>query len=137
MVKSQRSCLLPSISLAPCTAAFHPPIAVSAMRPTSRPASRAVALIRAPSSFAGSWGSLAILICSYFFDSQIFALEETILFQFLDEHRKTQSDGIKVTYDIDADAKREDIEALVAQSQKRSAVYDIITNPTNVTVVVS
>src|SRR6476661_5375472 len=44
--------------------------------------------------------------------------------------------GIKVTYDIDADAKREDIEALVAQSQKRSAVYDIVTNPTNVTVVV-
>jgi len=45
--------------------------------------------------------------------------------------------GIKVTYQIDADAKREDIEALVAQSQKRSAVYDIVTNPTNVTVVVS
>lgn len=44
--------------------------------------------------------------------------------------------GIKVTYDIDADAKREDIEALVAQSQKRSAVYDIVTNPTNVTVLV-
>jgi uncharacterized OsmC-like protein len=42
--------------------------------------------------------------------------------------------GIKVTYNIDADAKREDIEALVAQSQKRSAVYDIVTNPTNVTV---
>ena len=34
-------------------------------------------------------------------------------------------------------AKREDIEALVAQSQKRSAVYDIVTNPTNVTVVVN
>ena len=45
--------------------------------------------------------------------------------------------GIKVTYAIDADAKREDIEALVAQSQKRSAVYDIVTNPTNVTVVVN
>ena len=45
--------------------------------------------------------------------------------------------GIRVTYDIDADAKREDIEALVAQSQKRSAVYDIVTNPTNVTVVVN
>ena len=45
--------------------------------------------------------------------------------------------GIKVTYDIDADAKREDIEALVEQSQKRSAVYDIVTNPTNVTVVVN
>ena len=40
--------------------------------------------------------------------------------------------GINVTYEIDADASREDIEALVAQSQKRSAVYDIITNPTNV-----
>ena len=45
--------------------------------------------------------------------------------------------GIKVSYKIDADAKREDIEALVAQSQKRSAVYDIITNPTNVTVEVA
>ena len=45
--------------------------------------------------------------------------------------------GIKVTYDIDADATPEDIEALVAQSQKRSAVYDIVTNPTNVTVEVS
>src|SRR6516225_11284457 len=41
---------------------------------------------------------------------------------------------IKVTYDIDADASSADIEALVAQSQKRSAVYDIITNPTNVSV---
>src|SRR3954447_14017048 len=41
---------------------------------------------------------------------------------------------IKVTYDIDADASPDDIKALVAQSQKRSAVYDIITNPTNVTV---
>jgi len=43
-------------------------------------------------------------------------------------------DGIKVTFKIDADASRKDIEALVAQSQKRSAVYDAITNPTNVTV---
>jgi uncharacterized OsmC-like protein len=42
--------------------------------------------------------------------------------------------GIKVTYNIDADASPADIRALVAQSQKRSAVYDIITNPTNVTV---
>jgi uncharacterized OsmC-like protein len=45
--------------------------------------------------------------------------------------------GIKVTYKIDADAKRDEIEALVAQSQKRSAVYDIVANPTNVTVVVN
>jgi len=43
-------------------------------------------------------------------------------------------DGIKVTYHIDADASPDDIKALVAQSQKRSAVYDIITNPTNITV---
>ena len=43
-------------------------------------------------------------------------------------------DGIKVSYKIDADASPDDIKALVAQSQKRSAVYDIITNPTNVTV---
>src|SRR3984885_10747879 len=44
---------------------------------------------------------------------------------------------IKVTFTIDADASREDIEALVAQSQKRSAVYDALTNPTNVTVEVA
>jgi uncharacterized OsmC-like protein len=43
-------------------------------------------------------------------------------------------DDIKVTFKIDADASRKDIEALIAQSQKRSAVYDAITNPTNVTV---
>ena len=43
-------------------------------------------------------------------------------------------DGIKVTYQIDADASPDDIKAIVAQSQKRSAVYDIITNPTNVSV---
>ena len=43
-------------------------------------------------------------------------------------------EDIKVSFDIDADASEEDIEALVAQSQKRSAVFDIITNPTNVSV---
>jgi uncharacterized OsmC-like protein len=43
---------------------------------------------------------------------------------------------IQVTYDIDADASPDEISALVAQSQKRSAVYDIITNPTNVSVLV-
>ena len=41
-------------------------------------------------------------------------------------------DAINVTYDIDADASRADIEAIVAQSQKRSAVFDIVTNPTTV-----
>ncbi len=44
---------------------------------------------------------------------------------------------IKVTYTIDADATPEDIKALVAQSQKRSAVYDIVTNPTSVVVEVN
>jgi uncharacterized OsmC-like protein len=41
---------------------------------------------------------------------------------------------IRVTFMIDADASPEDIAALVAQSQKRSAVFDALTNPTNVTV---
>ncbi len=41
---------------------------------------------------------------------------------------------IKVTFKIDADASQQDIEALVAQSQKRSAVFDALTNPTDVTV---
>ena len=45
--------------------------------------------------------------------------------------------GVRVDYRIDADASRAEIEALVAQSQKRSAVYDIMTNPTAVTVTVS
>ena len=40
--------------------------------------------------------------------------------------------GIRVSFKIDADASDADIKALVAQSQKRSAVFDIITNPTNV-----
>ena len=46
-------------------------------------------------------------------------------------------DNIKVTFHIDADASRKEIEAIVAQSQKRSAVYDALTNPTNVTVTVA
>ena len=44
---------------------------------------------------------------------------------------------IKVHYQIDADASEADIKALVAQSQKRSAVYDVITNPTDVLVEVN
>jgi uncharacterized OsmC-like protein len=45
-------------------------------------------------------------------------------------------EGIRVAFEIDADATREEIEALVAQSQKRSAVFDIVTNPSDVSVVV-
>jgi uncharacterized OsmC-like protein len=45
--------------------------------------------------------------------------------------------NIRVNYEIDADASEQEIEALVAQSQKRSAVFDVITNPTNVAVSVN
>ena len=44
---------------------------------------------------------------------------------------------VKVTFTIDADASRQEIEALVAQSQKRSAVFDALTNPTEVAVEVA
>lgn len=52
----------------------------------------------------------------------------------MDRDIRNGFDGIAVHYKIDADATPEEIKALVAQSQKRSAVYDIITNPTNVRV---
>jgi uncharacterized OsmC-like protein len=42
--------------------------------------------------------------------------------------------AVRVRFEIDADADRADLEAIVAQSQKRSAVFDIVTNPTNVVV---
>ena len=52
----------------------------------------------------------------------------------MDSDVRNGYDDIKVTFKIDADAPRKEIEAIVAQSQKRSAVYDVITNPVNVTV---
>ncbi len=52
----------------------------------------------------------------------------------IDSDVRNGFDAIKVVFDIDADASKEDIEALVAQSQRRSAVFDIVTNPTNVSV---
>ena len=52
----------------------------------------------------------------------------------IDEQVRNGFDGIKVHYEIDADATPEQIAALVAQSQKRSAVFDIVANPTDVTV---
>ena len=55
----------------------------------------------------------------------------------VDKDVRNGFDGITVTFDIDADASAEDIKALVAQSQKRSAVYDVVTNPTHVTVKVN
>jgi uncharacterized OsmC-like protein len=52
----------------------------------------------------------------------------------IDDGVRNGFDGIKVHYEIDADATPEQIAALVAQSQKRSAVFDIVANPTDVTV---
>ena len=43
-------------------------------------------------------------------------------------------DAITVRFAIDADASREDLEALIAQSQKRSAVFDVVANPTKILV---
>ena len=45
--------------------------------------------------------------------------------------------AIRVKFEIDADATEDEIAALVAQSQKRSAVFDILTNPTLVEVSVA
>jgi len=55
----------------------------------------------------------------------------------IDSDVRNGFDGIKVSFEIDADADDDDIKAIVAQSQKRSAVFDIVTNPTNVTVEVN
>lgn len=45
--------------------------------------------------------------------------------------------GVRVSYQVNADATDAEVKALIAQSQKRSAVYDILTNPTHVTVELS
>lgn len=42
--------------------------------------------------------------------------------------------AVRVNFEIEADATDEEIKALVAQSQKRSAVFDLFTNPTTVVV---
>jgi uncharacterized OsmC-like protein len=55
----------------------------------------------------------------------------------MDPNVRNGFDGVRVHYEIDADATEEQIAALVAQSQKRSAVFDIMTNPTDVSVTAS
>jgi uncharacterized OsmC-like protein len=55
----------------------------------------------------------------------------------IDRDVRNGYDDIKVTFNIDADASKQEIEAIVAQSQKRSAVYDVLTNPVNVSVEVA
>ena len=52
----------------------------------------------------------------------------------IDSEVRNGFSGIKVVYDIDADATKEEIASLVAQSQRRSAVFDIIANPTDISV---
>lgn len=54
----------------------------------------------------------------------------------IDANVRNGFNAIRVKYEIDADADLDDIKAVVAQSQKRSAVFDIITNPSNVLVTV-
>ena len=41
---------------------------------------------------------------------------------------------VTARFAIDADASRDDLEALLAQSQKRSAVFDVLANPTDLVV---
>jgi uncharacterized OsmC-like protein len=55
----------------------------------------------------------------------------------IDSDVRNGFDAIRVNFQINADASEDDIKAIVAQSQKRSAVFDIITNPTNVYVQVN
>jgi uncharacterized OsmC-like protein len=55
----------------------------------------------------------------------------------VDEDVRNGFSAIRVRFDIDADATADEIAALVAQSQKRSAVFDIITNPGSVSVSVA
>jgi uncharacterized OsmC-like protein len=52
----------------------------------------------------------------------------------MDDKVRNGFDAVRVHFDIDADATAEQIAALVAQSQKRSAVFDVMTNPTDVSV---
>ena len=51
-----------------------------------------------------------------------------------DPETRNGFEGITIRFTIDADGSRADLEALIAQSQKRSAVFDIVANPTNVLV---
>jgi uncharacterized OsmC-like protein len=55
----------------------------------------------------------------------------------IDDDVRNGFGAIRVHFDVDADANESDIKALVAQSQKRSAVFDAVTNPTNVFVTVN
>jgi len=55
----------------------------------------------------------------------------------LDDEVRNGFGAVRVHFEIRADASDDEIKAVVAQSQKRSAVFDIITNPTSVFVTVN
>ncbi len=55
----------------------------------------------------------------------------------IDDDVRNGFGNIRVNFQVDAEASEDEIKALVAQSQKRSAVFDIVTNPTNVFVSVN
>ncbi len=46
----------------------------------------------------------------------------------IDRNVRAGYSGISVRYEIDADATQEELESLVDQSRKRSAVFDVVTN---------
>ena len=55
----------------------------------------------------------------------------------LDSGVRNGFEDIRVTFEVDGDADAEKLESLVRQSQARSAVYDVLTHGTNVTVQVA
>src|SRR5436189_199993 len=52
-------------------------------------------------------------------------------------HSRGRFPGFRVTFEVDGDGDAEQLAALVAQSQARSAVFDVLTNGTAVTVEVA
>jgi uncharacterized OsmC-like protein len=52
----------------------------------------------------------------------------------LDDSVRNGFEAIRVVFSVDGDAEAEKLAALVAQSQNRSAVLDVLTNGTSVTV---
>ena len=55
----------------------------------------------------------------------------------MDDDVRNGFTALRVSFDIDADATADEIAAVVSQSQKRSAVFDIIANPGNIQVSVN
>lgn len=52
----------------------------------------------------------------------------------IDKEVRNGYEQIRVTFDVRGDASADELEALVAQSAKRSAVFDIVSNPTAVSI---